>query len=49
MRFTDVRHYDDEVFPRHSWRYEFDNDVTTLYPCPTRKILSIKPSDTPLS
>ncbi|MBZ3661067.1 hypothetical protein JT306_03980 [Salmonella enterica subsp. enterica serovar Kentucky] len=24
-------------FARHSWRYEFDNDVTTLYPCPTRK------------
>ncbi|EHK7994218.1 hypothetical protein KCS96_002974 [Salmonella enterica subsp. enterica serovar Taksony] len=22
-------------FARHSWRYEFDNDVTTLYPCPT--------------
>lgn len=24
MRFTDVRHYDDEGFPRHSWRYEYD-------------------------
>ncbi|KWV09130.1 hypothetical protein, partial [Salmonella enterica] len=34
---TDVRHYDDEGFPRHSWRYERDNGVTTLYPCPTRK------------
>ncbi len=47
MRFTDVRHYDDEGFPRHSWRYEFDNGVTTLYPLSDAKILSIKPSDNP--
>ncbi|APT77996.1 hypothetical protein NI35_2047 [Salmonella enterica subsp. enterica serovar Cerro] len=32
MRFTDVRHYDDEGFPRHSWRYEFDNGVPPYIP-----------------
>ncbi|WP_192813180.1 hypothetical protein [Salmonella enterica] len=49
VRFTDVRHYDDEGFPRHSWRYEFDNGVTTLYPCPTRKSSVSSLLITPLS
>ncbi|ESC05775.1 hypothetical protein SEEK5349_10163 [Salmonella enterica subsp. enterica serovar Kentucky str. 5349] len=49
MHFTDVRHYDDEGFPRHSWRYELDNGVTTLYPCPTRKSSVSSLLITPLS
>ncbi|EHI8887026.1 hypothetical protein J9J85_004484, partial [Salmonella enterica] len=49
VRFTDVRHYDDEGFPRHSWRYEFDNGVTTLYPCLTRKSSVSSLLITPLS
>ncbi|KJT39611.1 hypothetical protein SEEH0828_12035 [Salmonella enterica subsp. enterica serovar Heidelberg str. 579082-8] len=49
MRFTDVRHYDDEGFPRHSWRYEFDNGVPPPISLSNAKIFSIKPSDPPLS